>query len=154
MILATRFAFIVARTRKNTYFHQKMAWPPATYDVISCNHSNWQSLKLVLKCVGGMNEQLLKTSGANVLSPRKNSEEPYGGGGTPTPPHCTSEGYYNLRYISECAIPTLIIIIKYNLPQCLFHAIRYPSDVILYFRHLLRCFDAVLFTLKWTEKTG
>ena len=28
------------------YFHPKMAWPPATYDVISRNHSNWPSLNL------------------------------------------------------------------------------------------------------------
>ena len=28
------------------YFHSKMAWPPATYDVISRNHRNWPSLNL------------------------------------------------------------------------------------------------------------
>ena len=35
------------------YFHPKLAWPPATYDVISRNHSNWPSLiKTCLKmCV-------------------------------------------------------------------------------------------------------
>ena len=26
------------------YFHPKLAWPPATYDVIARNHSNWPSL--------------------------------------------------------------------------------------------------------------
>ena len=30
-----------------------------------------------------MNEQLLKTSGTDVLSSRRNSEKPYGGGGVP-----------------------------------------------------------------------
>ena len=85
-----------------------------------------------------------KTSGANVLSSRKKKlrKTLWGGGDVPPPPqltvrlNCTSEGYYNLRYISECAIPTFcsfVIIIKYNLLQYLFHAIRYPSDVILYF---------------------
>ena len=44
-----------------------------------------------------------------------------------------------------------MIIIQYNLPQYLFHEIRYSSDVILHFHHLM-CFDAVLFTLKCTEK--
>ena len=34
MILATPFAFIVKRNWKNMYFHPKMAWPPANYDVI------------------------------------------------------------------------------------------------------------------------
>ena len=28
------------------YFHPKLAWPPATYDVISRSHSNWPSLNL------------------------------------------------------------------------------------------------------------
>ena len=31
---------------KNMHFHSKMAWPPATYDIISRNHSNWPSLNL------------------------------------------------------------------------------------------------------------
>ena len=60
MILATRSAFIVERSWKNMYLHPKMAWSPATYDVISCNHSNWPSLKLsqnrVLKCWRHKNE--------------------------------------------------------------------------------------------------
>ena len=46
MICSTRFAFIVERSWKNMYFHPKMAWPPATYDVISYNHSNGPSLNL------------------------------------------------------------------------------------------------------------
>ena len=61
-----------------------------------------------------------------------------------------------MRYISIYIIPTFcssLILIKYNLPQYLFHAIRYSSDVILHF-HYLKCFDAVFFTLKCTEKTG
>ena len=37
-------SFIVERSWKNMYFHPKLAWPPATYDVISHNHSNWPSL--------------------------------------------------------------------------------------------------------------
>ena len=45
-ILSTRFTFIVERSWKNMHFHSKMAWPPATYDVISCDHSSWSSLKL------------------------------------------------------------------------------------------------------------
>ena len=45
-ILSTRFTFIVERSWKNMHFHSKMAWPPATYDVISCDHGSWSSLKL------------------------------------------------------------------------------------------------------------
>ena len=47
-------------------FHSKIALPPATYDVISPNHSKYS--KLVLKCVRRINEQLQKTSSAAVLS--------------------------------------------------------------------------------------
>ena len=46
MILATRFTFIVEKSWKNMYFHSKMAWPPATYVVISRNHRNWPPLNL------------------------------------------------------------------------------------------------------------
>ena len=28
------------------YFHLKFAWPPATYDVMSRDHTNWPSLNL------------------------------------------------------------------------------------------------------------
>ena len=38
------------------YFHPKLAWPSATYDVISRNHSNWPSLNLSQNvCQGWMN---------------------------------------------------------------------------------------------------
>ena len=46
MISATRFTFIVERSWKNMYFHPKLAWPPATDNAISRNHSNWLSLNL------------------------------------------------------------------------------------------------------------
>ena len=49
MILASRFTFIVERSWKNMYFHPKMVWPPAAYDVISRYHSNWPSLNLSQK---------------------------------------------------------------------------------------------------------
>ena len=34
------------------YFHPKLAWPPATYDVISRNHSNWPWLNLSQNLLG------------------------------------------------------------------------------------------------------
>ena len=46
IFLATRPTFIVERSWKNIYFHPKMAWAPATYDVISRDHSNWLVLNL------------------------------------------------------------------------------------------------------------
>ena len=44
MVLATRFTLFVERNWKNMCFYQQMVWPPATYDVIARNHSNWLSL--------------------------------------------------------------------------------------------------------------
>ena len=38
--------FYCWKSWKNMYFHPKVAWPPATYDVISRNHSKWPSLNL------------------------------------------------------------------------------------------------------------
>ena len=41
---------ILQRIRmKNMQFHSKMAWPPATYDVVSGSHSNRPSLNFSLK---------------------------------------------------------------------------------------------------------
>ena len=55
-----------------------MAWPPATYDVISRNHSNWPSLNFSQDvCEGWTNR-----SGTDVLSARKNLT----GGVASTPP--------------------------------------------------------------------
>ena len=42
---------------------------------------------------------------------------------------------------------------QYNLPQYLFHAIRYSSDAILEFHHL-GCFDTVFIHTEMIEKTG
>ena len=41
-----RIFSIVEKSWKNMYFHPKLAWPPATYDVISRKHSNWPTLNL------------------------------------------------------------------------------------------------------------
>ena len=51
---------------KNMYFHSKMVWPHMTSYLW-----NWPSLNLTQNCARGMNEQLLKTSGADVLPSRK-----------------------------------------------------------------------------------
>ena len=53
------------------YFHPNLAWPPATFDVIFRNHSKLTITKLVSKSARGMNKQLLKTWGPDVLSSRK-----------------------------------------------------------------------------------
>ena len=81
------------------HFYSKMTWPPANYDVISRNHSFWSTItQLVSKCGRGIDkEQLEKTSGAGVLSFKKNLEKPKTGVDgnqrlSPPPLPCTSEG--------------------------------------------------------------
>ena len=91
MILATRFTFIVERSWKQMYFHPKLACPPASYDFISRNHSDWPSLNLSQNvCEVWMNMQLLKTSGTFFFYRLlKNWEKPYlgrGGGGSSSTP--------------------------------------------------------------------
>ena len=81
MILATRFTFIVERSWKNMYFHPKLAWPPATYDVISRNHSNWPSLNLSQNVREGWTNSYSKRQVLMFYPLGKDSEKPYGGGG-------------------------------------------------------------------------
>ena len=60
------------------YFRPKMAWPPATYDIISRNHNH--------KWARGVNKQALKTPGPDVLSSRKKLWKTLEGH-PPPPPH-------------------------------------------------------------------
>ena len=81
MILATRFTFIVERSWKNMYFHPKLAWPPATYDVISRNHSNWPSLNSSQNLCEGWTNSYWKRQVLIFYTLGKNSDKPYGVGG-------------------------------------------------------------------------
>ena len=86
MIIATRFTFIVERGWKNMYFHPKLAWPPATYDVVSRNHSNWPSLNLSQNVRKGWMNSYWKRQVLMFYPLGKNSEKPCGRWRTP----CTS----------------------------------------------------------------
>ena len=81
MILATIFTFIVERSSKNMYFHPTFAWPPATYDVISRNQSNWPSLNLTQNLREGWTNNYWKRQELMFYPQGKNSEKPCGGGG-------------------------------------------------------------------------
>ena len=91
MILATRFTFIVERSWKNMYFHPKLAWPPATYDVISRNHSNWPSLNLSQNVREGWTNRYWKRH-VLMFYPRGKKLKKNLGGSTPFPPPCTYWG--------------------------------------------------------------
>ena len=62
IISSTSFTSTVEKSWENMRFHSKMAWPPATYEVISPYHSKYS--KLVSKFAQRINEQLQKTSSA------------------------------------------------------------------------------------------
>ena len=93
MILATRFTFIVERSWKNMHFHPKLAWPPATYDIISRIHSNWPSLNSSQNVREGWTNSHWKRQVLMFNPLGKISEKPYGGWHPfPPPSPCTSEG--------------------------------------------------------------
>ena len=94
MILATRFTFMVERSWKNMYFHTKLAWPHATYDVISRDHSNWPSLNLSQNPREGWANSFWQRQVLIFYPLGKNSEKPYGGGIHPNPPPPLSPPLY------------------------------------------------------------
>ena len=69
-------------------FSPKLAWPPATYDVISSNRSNWPSLHLSQNVHKGWMNSYWKCHVLMFYPLGKNSEKPYrgGGGGASTAP--------------------------------------------------------------------
>ena len=69
------------------YFHSKLAWPPANYDVISRNHSNWPSLNVPQNLREGWTNSYWKRLVVMIYPTGKNSEKPDGRRGTSTPSH-------------------------------------------------------------------
>ena len=105
MILATRFTFIIKRSWKNMYFHPKLVWPPAIYDVISCNHSNWPSLNLSQNVCERWKNSYWKRQEQMFYPLGKNLEKPYGGwypSPPPPPPNFVSP---ESRCPFNCGVP-------------------------------------------------
>ena len=65
---------------KKHVFSPKLAWPPATYDIISCNHSNWPPLHLSQNVYKGWMNSYWKCQVLMFYPLGKNSEKPYRGG--------------------------------------------------------------------------
>ena len=88
---------IVERSWKNKYFHSKMACPPATYDVISHNHSNWPSLNLPQNVREGWTNSYWKRQVLMFYPQGKHSGKPYGGIHPPPPVRLSvkSQFYFN-----------------------------------------------------------
>ena len=92
------------KLQKNMYFHPKMAWPPAAYDVISQNHSNCLSLNSSQNVCKEWMNSYWKRQVLMFYPLGKNSKKPSSGAGgchpppSPQLPHlvrCTSESKYN-----------------------------------------------------------
>jgi len=75
MILATILTIIAERSSKNMSFHPTFAWPPATYDVISRNHSNWPSLNLTQNLREGWTNNYWKRQELMFYPQGKNSKK-------------------------------------------------------------------------------
>ena len=67
------------------HFHSKMAWPPATYDIISRNHSNWPSLNL---SQNGATDKQTATENFRCwcFIVKEKNQKNLGGDGSRTPP--------------------------------------------------------------------
>ena len=79
------------------YFHPEVAWPPATYDVISRDHSNWPLLKLSQNlCEGWTNSY---AGSWCFIFYEKNEEKPYGGW-DPPPPHVLARFKFKPKWTS------------------------------------------------------
>ena len=67
------------------YFHPKLAWPPANYDVTSHNHNNWRSLNLSQNLHEGWTNRYWKQQVLMFYPSRKKRRKTLwrGGGGHP-----------------------------------------------------------------------
>ena len=87
---------LLKEVEKNMYFHSKMAWPPATYDVISRNHRNWPSRNSSQNLREGWTNNYWKRQVLMSYPLAKNSEKKNLVGHPPLPrilpAHCTSDG--------------------------------------------------------------
>ena len=61
------------------YFHPKLAWPTATYDNITRNHSNWPSLNLSQNVHEGWTNSYWKHQVLTFYPLGKKLRKPYGG---------------------------------------------------------------------------
>ena len=119
MMLATIFTFIVERSSKNMYFHPTFAWPPATYDVISRNQSNWPSLNLTKNLREGWTNNYWKRQNLMSYPQGKNL---WRGGGHPMSIRCVTlhsvrdrRGAASLRHRNSTEITVLVCEQKSNL---------------------------------------
>ena len=81
-------------------------WPPATYDVISRNQSNWSPLNSSQNLREGCTNSYWKRQVLMFYPLGKNSEKPYEGVAShPHPLSCTSEGCQVVEWVDIFANP-------------------------------------------------
>ena len=84
--------FSPKKCKKNTHFSSKMAWPPATYDVIFRNHSNRFWPNLCQNVSKGYSHSYWKLQVYIIFGLGKVQVKPYWGIHPPPLPPCTPEG--------------------------------------------------------------
>ena len=122
MILATIFTFIVERSSKNMYFHPTFAWPPATYDVISRNQSNWPSVNFTQNLREGRTNSYWKRQKLMSYRQGKTKKNLMEGWGHPMSIRCVTlhsvrdrRGAASLRHRNSTEITVLVCEQKSNL---------------------------------------
>ena len=116
MISATRFTFIVERSWKNMYFHPKLAWPPATDNAISRNHSNWPSLNLSQNLREVWANSCWKRQVLMFFSLGKNSEKTLRGMASPPPPPLYVRGLKVCKTFLSLMTIKFLLLRKYASP--------------------------------------
>ena len=103
------------KLQKNMYFHPKMAWPPAAYDVISQNHSNCLSLNSSQNVCKEWMNSYWKRQVLMFYPLGKNSKKPSSGAGgchnPPPPPN--SPTLYVVRPRVNTTITSFILYEKF-----------------------------------------
>ena len=93
-----KFYFYCWKKLKNVHFHSKIAWPPATYDTVSHNHSNWPLLNLSQNACKGWTNNYRKPQMLMFYHVgKKNQKNLRGMAATPPPSPCMSEGYFEMN---------------------------------------------------------
>ena len=101
------------KLKKNMYFHPKMAWPPATYDVISQNHSNCLSLNSFQNVCKEWMNSYWKRQVLMFYPLGKNSKKPSRGAGGCHPPPPNSPTLYVVHPRVNTTITSFILYEKF-----------------------------------------
>ena len=105
--------------------HSKTAWPPATYDVISRNHSNWSSLNLSQNAREGLTNSYRKLQVLMFYRLGKKCRKTLGGGCQPPPSPLYVQGLIRIMF------SVITVDFPYGLWQRLIYKLQENKPVLL-----------------------